>query len=69
MSDQANYYQNHYIASVAIEDGNIRVLGGPKEKRLLRQAKKETSTCFVRNVNENSEIKLTLVNGDWSVSK
>ena len=68
MSDINSYYQSHYIASVAIENGQLRVLGGPKEKRLLKQAKRETDTCYVRNVPDNCGVKLTLVRGDWAIS-
>ena len=68
-TEHQEYYRSRYIASVVIEDGSIHVLGGPKEKRELRLAKRKTETCYVRNVAERSEIKLTLVDGDWAVAQ
>lgn len=63
------YYKNHYIATVSIRGGVIHVLGGPTEKRLLRLAKKETDTCYVRNTVNSEEVQLILVDGDWVPTK
>jgi hypothetical protein len=63
-----DHYRNYLLATVSIADGKIEILGGPKEKRILLQAKKSTSFCYVRDIHSKSEVKLTLVDGEWFTS-
>lgn len=59
------FYVRRYVATVEIINNTIRVLGGPNEKRQLREAKKRTHTCYVRDLISRSEVQLNLVEGVW----
>lgn len=62
------YYRNNYIATVTVEDGDIKVVGGPGERRKLRQAKRQTPCCYVRNMQTRSEMKLILHDDEWTIA-
>lgn len=61
----SEYYKTHYIASVVFENNEMIVKDG---KNALAIAKVKTNECYVRDIENNSEVKLVLRNKEWVVA-
>jgi hypothetical protein len=61
-----NYYQSRYIATVRFHnDSSFTVEGGMRDKKALSNAKKQTNSCYVRDITSRSEVKLMLEDDYW----
>ncbi len=62
-----NFFDSHYIATISIVDDGFKVIGSNAERKALNNAKKETSYCFVKDLESKKAVKLILQKKKWVI--